>query len=379
LLASVAPAEATAHKVDAIVVPSARTAPYLHHAAGAAEALGCPLVVLCSRYARRLDVLAFLNANPFLIDVFAVDIDPAAGWVGAFETSRLLDGTIFERRTDTSYKRNLGLALARMVGWRRLVFLDDDIEVPDPADLRRAAALLDGHDGVGLAVAGFPDNSVVCHAHRDTGAHQDTFVGGGALAVAADRVDSFFPKVYNEDWFFLLNDVRLRTVAQVGTVLQKPYDPYANPERARSEEFGDVLAEGVFGILDCGGRVRDADRRYWQGFLADRAALIDGIAGRTTESDLDSGQRARMLTALKAARGRLARITPDLCEAYLRAWRRDRGRWRRRLEDLPAGLPVEAALAELGHDGRYAGQRGRSGRPEPAPRPVRSPTSAAVG
>jgi hypothetical protein len=32
----------------------------------------------------------------------------------------------------------------------------------------------------------------------------------------------------------------------VGRVLQDPYDPY-RLERAKAEEFGDVLAEGLFG------------------------------------------------------------------------------------------------------------------------------------
>ena len=54
---------------------------------------------------------------------------------------------------------------------------------------------------------------MVCHAIRDTGGKQGTFVGGGALAVAVDRVDSFFPDIYNEDWFYLLrDDGRLRPV-----------------------------------------------------------------------------------------------------------------------------------------------------------------------
>jgi glycosyltransferase involved in cell wall biosynthesis len=73
-----------------------------------------------------------------------------------FETSRMLAGTRFERRTDTSLKRNVGLLLARSVGWQRIVFLDDDITVEDPADLRRAVALLGPHYAAGLFIGGDP-------------------------------------------------------------------------------------------------------------------------------------------------------------------------------------------------------------------------------
>ena len=72
------------------------------------------------------------------------------------ETSRLLAGTIFEQRSDVSTKRNLALLLSHMLGWERVVFLDDDIQVPDPADLSRAVGLLDAHTAVGLGHRGFP-------------------------------------------------------------------------------------------------------------------------------------------------------------------------------------------------------------------------------
>ncbi len=85
------------------------------------------------------------------------------------ETSRLLVSTIFERRTDVSIKRNLALMLSHMLRWERVVFLDDDIRVPNPDDLSKAAGLLDTHAAVGLRVGGFPDNSMVCHAFRDAG------------------------------------------------------------------------------------------------------------------------------------------------------------------------------------------------------------------
>jgi len=356
LLSEASPPQVSGDRVDAIIVPSARSAPYLRHAAGLASELGCPLVVLCSRRARGRDVIADIGEKYPLVDLVTIDVPAEVGHpMPRFETSRMLAGTRLERRTDTSLKRNLGLLLARSVDWQRVVFLDDDIAVADPADLRRAVSLLDRHYAVGLAIGGYPDNSVVCHAHREAGGRQDTFVGGGALAVRMDRVKSFFPKVYNEDWMFLLDDVRLRPVAQVGLAVQQPYDPFADPDRARGEEFGDDLAEGIFALLDKGKRVKDADERYWRGFLADRAQLILDVIDRTAKlDDIDAGQRRRMLASLKAAYGRLQCTMPDQFVTYLRAWRADGTRWRRCLAELPTGLTVEAALAHLGLAGRYA-------------------------
>ena len=128
------------------------------------------------------------------IDLLAIDTDRIpSGLIPNFETTTLLTGTTFERTCDIGLKRNLGLLLSRLIGWERIIFLDDDISVPDHEDLRNAASLLGDYTTVGLSNHGYPDNSAVCHAYRETKGLQDTFVGGGALAVACSDVASFFP------------------------------------------------------------------------------------------------------------------------------------------------------------------------------------------
>ena len=231
------------------------------------------------------------------VDLIAIDMPESAQLrLPELETSRLLAGTIFERRTDVSTKRNLALVLSHMLRWKRVVFLDDDIRVPDPADLSRAAGLLDTHTAVGLGIGGFPDNSMVCHAFREAGGWQETFIGGGALAVDVKRNRSFFPNVYNEDWFFVLDAGKgLQSVATVGQVLQYPYDPY-RPERARAEEFGDVLAEGTFWLLDQGRSASDGDLAHWRDFLTKRKRFIERVHdnGRTVRAAIEPAERARM-------------------------------------------------------------------------------------
>jgi hypothetical protein len=364
LLRPVKPFAAAAEAdVDAIIVPSARTAPYILKAARVAEQLECVLVVLCSKLARHQELVAKIADN-VVIDVVGVDIPSYPLRLPDLRTSTLLKGTGFERRTDTSVKRNAGLALSRMVGWSRVVFLDDDIDVPDPTDLRRAAAALSTNDGVGLAIGGFPDNSVVCHAHRGTGGCQATFVGGGALAVPADRISSFFPEIYNEDWFFLLDGDGLRPAALTGVAKQEPYDPFADPERARREEFGDVLAEGIFSLLDGGRSMQRADEAFWSKFLGERNILIDDILRRLALQDIEPAQKKRMVTSLKAARGRLKIIAPALCVQYLEAWHEDRVTWSKYIEELPSGLTVERALSYLRLRGCFTAQWKRTG-PQP--------------
>jgi hypothetical protein len=262
---------------------------------------------------------------------------------------------MFERRTDVSTKRNLGLVLSHALRWKRVVFLDDDIRVPNPADLSLAVGLLGSYSAVGLGIGGFPDNSMVCHAFREAGGWQETFIGGGALAVGVKRNRSFFPNVYNEDWFFVLDaGKRLQSVATVGQALQYPYDPY-RVERARGEEFGDVLAEGTFWLLDQGKPASDGDLTHWRDFLARRRQFIvrvqDMVEGKRS---IDATTRARMGEALRAALGRCAVIPPQLCADYMRALATDQDRWQRHIQQIrrQPQLSREEALRSLSVKGK---------------------------
>ena len=339
-------------RVDAIIVPTARRPAYLQDAARLALHLGCPLVTLHS--GKWTNAREAAQRLPREVDLLAIDVtDPAGLRLPDFETSRMLAGTRFARRTDISAKRNLGLTLSHMLGWERIVFLDDDIVVPDPLDLSRAAGLLDTHNAVGLSIGGFPDNSVVCHAYREVDGSQKSFIGGGALAVGASRNRSFFPDIYNDDWFYVLDAGKgLQPVAVTGTAIQHPYDPFRNPDRARAEELGDVLAEGIFWLLDQGRSIVDADQRHWTEFLARRKRFIGYVLDMVSRQPMQAGDKARMVAALKAALGRLQHITPCLCRDYLRAWACDRERWQHHIDRLPTQQSRESALRTLARRGK---------------------------
>jgi len=332
--------------IHAIIVPAARPAGSLKHATRLAAELGCPLLVLCSLDATPADVRAQTAGTG--VEVFAVESPPKSR-VPVLETRLLLDGSPLQRQTDTPGKRNFGLALAWMAGWERVLFLDDDIDIRDASELRRAAALLDDYEVVGLDNAGFPDNSVVCHAHRDTGGEQGTFIGSGAMLFRRSRATSFFATIYNEDWFFLLDPDGLARCAVYGTFSQARFDPYAVKTRASTEEFGDCLAEGLFSLLDDGRSLTEAaTTQFWAEFLADREQFIAGILSRlATAPGISVFRRMQMTDALHAARASLHQFTPEECVGYLKTWQTDKQMWRSWIEGLPVGLTIDEALTHL--------------------------------
>jgi hypothetical protein len=330
--------------LDAIVVPASRPAENLLPAMVLAAEVGAVFVSLCSGAAKRRAVASCTREVPGLR--YAVVPVPAGFATGLldFRTSTVGRARI-RRLGDLSLKRNLGLLLGRLAGWRTLLFLDDDIHKLDQATVRRAVMAVPSGGAVGLPATKYPDNSVICHARREVGLPQDVFVSGSALAVDCEHIDSFFPDVYNEDWLFLADALRRGAVSAAGESKQVAYDPFASPQRAEAEEFGDVLAEGLIGLLHAGGSFA-AGVDHWADVLQQRKELIADVEGRLDRLCADSARK--VLDSLRAAERRLAAIEGYDLVSYVRYWRADLDTWRRRLRRLPRHRPLPEALSLLG-------------------------------
>jgi hypothetical protein len=251
---------------------------------------------------------------------------------------------------DLSMKRNIGLILARLRGWTRLMFLDDDIVGVNEYDVAALAAALDGHNVSALIPEEFPDNSVACHAHRLGGGRQDVFASASGIGVRCDREDlPFFPNIYNEDWFFFSKDAASHKIAKVGVSYQIAYDPYENPLRAAQEEFGDLLAEGLYARLDIHEDIASVDTDYWETFIGRRMTFHDRVAASlATCDDQETAVRAR--NSIRAAQEQLDRITPGLCQRFVDSWQADLAEWRRYLSKLPRTDSIKGAFEFLGLD-----------------------------
>jgi len=325
-------------RVEAIIVPTWRPASTLSAPIALAAVTDTPIVVLCSGQANPGQVLDCVERVPGARAV-VVEIKGQGSPLPDFETSH----TDFafasgDRESDLSAKRNFGLLLARAMGWRKVIYLDDDVKISQ-ADVARIADQLENHEIVGMACREFPDNSVYCHARRRAGMPQDVFVTGAVLGVnCADLPLPFFPEIYNEDWFFFGEAAARRGLTKAGEARQAAYDPFATVERAMHEEFGDLMAEGLYALIQGLGpgysfydATKNANANYWQRFITVRQegldealAKLEGFAGRANGSDTFAAA-ARSLEAAKGCYEK--RITHDRCDQFLDAWRRDVDTW----------------------------------------------------
>jgi hypothetical protein len=344
-------------RLDAIVVPTARPAYALQPVISLSAALDVPLVILCSQQAQLGQIVQRVKKT---FRAQALVIEVPKGYRPPCKTPET-SAPEFQlasagRSSDLSAKRNIGLLLGRLRGWNKILFIDDDIMGFSPRDVARLAGYLDRSPLASMVSREFPDNSVVCHARRRVGFRQDVFVSGAALGVDLRHPElSFFADVYNEDWFFFARHAAERNLLKIGEVSQLEYDPFADPQRAAREEFGDLLAEGLYAAFELGrgsfdDHLRAAEKTaLWRAFKDDRLRTIaETTAGlERAKNDLGEIEYAKMSASLSTAAEWAEAIAPELCAAFIESWQRDEMLWQKMLCNLPAGLSSRDALAEL--------------------------------
>ena len=321
-----------------------------------ARAANCQLVVLCSLKAQAAEVNELLALRNF---TQAVTVDLPEGYTlpkldlaTSDPPSLGLPDSCVNPNGDLSIKRNVGLLLARMVGWERIFFLDDDIRDLESSDLREVATMLGPYAAVGMRAVDFPDNSVVCHGHRKTGGYQDVFISGSVLAVHCAEAVAFFPEIYNEDWFFFYQAAEARRLGRhYRDATQLCYDPFADPQRAAGQEFGDVMAEGLYGLLHYRIGADHATSDYWQIFLDSRMRFLESVLARSEMKEhylrKDHYLQKRIASSIETAMAWSRQIKPSMCEHYIALWQKDLDTWEQRMKDAPRRLSVKAALREL--------------------------------
>jgi hypothetical protein len=346
-------------RLDAIIVPASRPASFLQPAIELAAYLGVFLVVLCSKQTRTEQVARRVARTP---GSHALIVPIPEAWRHSEFPSRTSDiqfqtANAF-RVSDLSAKRNLGLLLARLRGWNKVAFLDDDITLSRSGNIARLAGQLENHQVAGMVVRKFPDNSVVCHARRLAGFCQGVFVTGAVLGVQCNDLPlPYFPDIYNEDWFFFAEEAAKRSLPCVGQASQLEYDPFDSPDRPRREEFGDLLAEGLYAWIGENSisvkfdeLLRRVTTAYWSRFIDVRHEVINEAKtklSRFSDSGGNCGIVSAAIDSLVAAESQLATISAELCVNFVNAWRDDVRDWQTFSNGVISVDHIRAAMESL--------------------------------
>lgn len=335
--------------LDAVIVPASRSVDHLTTAAAIAAKTGSVLLVLCDGNARAADVGEIAEQ------------EGASRWHAAAVPSGLLPPQLefpepsaqlpeLGGRVATTRKRNLGLLIARMLGWSTVLFLDDDIRGLDASDVCYATGGLRSGAAVGFEVERWSDRSVVGRVDPMGSASSGVIVGAAALLVdLTSPLLGHFPAIHNADRLFLYDAFLHGMVQQApGRVHRFADAAVVNLQRAGTEEFGEVIGRGLVRYARHRGRALvPLHEGYWREVLADRREFIDEVAGRLAVPT----PNPRIVTArsiVRVAEQRHAAITPASCVRFYQHWRRERRIWQERLARVRPAGGVSEALRRLG-------------------------------
>lgn len=171
------------------------------------------------------------------------------------------------------FVRNYALIYSKLMNFKKVLFIDDDIIVPSDKLIHAIFDLLSSYNIVGANISGLPDYSIIEYLIAKLGikpSHPDNIVSGGFMAFNLDEVSSeFFINIYNEDWIWQIMHCNLKST-KYGEVYQIPTNIFNNYNRilgkARWQSIGEIAVDGLLLAKkeDCIDWNRLFNQRFWR-------------------------------------------------------------------------------------------------------------------
>ena len=226
--------------------------------------------------------------------------------------------------------RNYALLISRAMGAKKLVMVDDDIQLSGTLDFESAIDGLDLFDYVGAYIEGMPDHSIVGYLARSAGFHQDCYVSGSFLGIRTSEVSNYFLNKYNEDWIWLLLENEGEKPPQLGSVDQLKYNPFEQPlEVANEQEFGEILLNGVFEVEPELAGEQLINKEYWEDILRARRAEVQNIGRLNVPPYLQTTQEVVVESVINT----ISKMSPNEFAQVFESYFKTLPKWQQLLDD----------------------------------------------
>ncbi|MBI4683915.1 MAG: hypothetical protein HY755_01825 [Nitrospirae bacterium] len=239
----------------------------------------------------------------------------------SFFNSLLTTNNVFYNNTswDLPLKRNYALYFSRKNGYSKILLIDDDIRGVNLNILKMGSQSLNDYLLSGCFIEDFPDISIIDHLDVVAGEKIVSSLSGSFLFIKPFSSYSFFPNIYNEDLLFMLPHIIDRSICSFGSIQQLPYDPFQDPSKASFQEFGDIIAEGLFALLSSNLYEHRFNKKAWEHILNERKKILLNL--RDTLKDI------KVQKIIDSAMIVNKTITTEACLNFLDNMERDRQTW----------------------------------------------------
>jgi|GEM_PF-2436984 hypothetical protein len=221
---------------------------------------------------------------------------------------------------DLPMKRNFAMKHALLMGYKKILLVDDDIRSIKKQHLVGGAKCLDRYTLAGRFVEDFIDTSILGHLERAAGDRVYPFLSGSFLFVRPQDAKGFFPCLYNEDWLFMLPHVRERSICSFGSIGQVKFDPFHDEARSVFQEFGDLLVDGLYSLLANNQYSDRYESGIWSSIISQRQEFLRSLGRRIND--------ARITRIVKKMLQFNDDITAEDCCKFIHNWEADLKSWK---------------------------------------------------
>jgi hypothetical protein len=309
--------------LDAIYVPFKNPCPHLDGLLHSLRSCEVPVYLLPSDHDFfGENVSALKNAH-----VLNVDDSDCLRFFRNLLTSRHKHVLHYCSEWDLPIKRSFALTDAIGRHYQKILFVDADIRISGENTLAIGSSCLENYSIAGCFVDNFIDTSVVGHLEREVGEDVYSFVSGSFVFIRPSETrGGFFPCIYNEDWLFMLPHVLAGSICSFGSIKQVAFDPFKDTKTAAFQEFGEVIAEGLYSLVISNEYARRFEFQMWRDAVAERRELLVWL-----NDSLAKPQHREIVSVALAVN---EDISPEDCQQFVSDWEDDKVSWARYIDDL---------------------------------------------
>lgn len=173
------------------------------------------------------------------------------------------------------YARNFALLFSKSASFDKVLFSDDDIIVTDNKLIQKLFHSLDTFKFAGANIAGLIDDSLLGHIATEMDIENERTLSGGFMVYKPKIIKHFFLNNYNEDWIWILLQMKNENLLQIGDVFQEIKDPFDNyKSKVIFQEFGELVLDGVFNCYNGGSFDNLTNISFWDQIVKDRTEYL---------------------------------------------------------------------------------------------------------
>lgn len=187
--------------------------------------------------------------------------------------------TLGKNNWSLGYNRNYAILYSNHLKKNKIIFMDDDVIIHKPADIRITFDGLRYSSFVGANIDLMPDDSVLGHVYRvGNRTLEPRYISGTYLGFNTNRIRHFFINKYNEDWIWLFLENGVEDIKTKITVDQMKFDSFLDWEtKVVFQEEGEILWEGVYFSSKTNRQEELTNPNYWNAIFENRFTKIQYI------------------------------------------------------------------------------------------------------